>query len=170
MVVNHLEKLFVTNDSATIVKELDVIHPAAKMIVLASQQQEQEVIKTTHKQHKKTFSFTLLSLIHSLLSLFLQLLSSSHSVDRLEMEPIWWWFSVVSSWQRQRTCCRLACTPVKSFLVMKKLPRKRWKSWMASSHPPFGFHSLMVFFLFHFRTCCAESNRCEGPKTSGTYH
>lgn len=42
MVVNHLEKLFVTNDAATIMKELDVIHPAAKMLVMAAQQQEQE--------------------------------------------------------------------------------------------------------------------------------
>lgn len=43
MVVNHLEKLFVTNDAATIIKELEVQHPAAKMLVLASQMQEQEI-------------------------------------------------------------------------------------------------------------------------------
>jgi len=43
MVINHLEKLFVTNDAATIIKELEVVHPAAKMVVLASYQQEQEV-------------------------------------------------------------------------------------------------------------------------------
>ncbi|CAB3373992.1 Hypothetical predicted protein [Cloeon dipterum] len=43
MVINHLEKLFVTNDAATIIKELDVEHPAAKMVVLASQMQEQEI-------------------------------------------------------------------------------------------------------------------------------
>jgi len=43
MLVNHLDKLFVTNDAATIIKELDVMHPAAKMVVLASQSQEQEV-------------------------------------------------------------------------------------------------------------------------------
>jgi T-complex protein 1 subunit theta len=42
MVINHLEKLFVTNDAATILRELEVQHPAAKMLVLASQQQEQE--------------------------------------------------------------------------------------------------------------------------------
>ncbi|BFZ24873.1 hypothetical protein BsWGS_27912 [Bradybaena similaris] len=42
MVINHLEKLFVTNDAATIVRELDVEHPAAKIIVMASLQQEQE--------------------------------------------------------------------------------------------------------------------------------
>ncbi|KAJ3083712.1 T-complex protein 1 subunit theta, partial [Quaeritorhiza haematococci] len=43
MVINHLEKLFVTNDAATIMKELEVVHPAAKMLVLASQQQETEM-------------------------------------------------------------------------------------------------------------------------------
>ena len=42
MVINHLEKLFVTNDAATILRELEVQHPAAKMLVLAAQQQEQE--------------------------------------------------------------------------------------------------------------------------------
>ena len=43
MIVNHLEKLFVTSDAATIMKELEVIHPAAKLLVAASQQQEAEV-------------------------------------------------------------------------------------------------------------------------------
>lgn len=42
MVINHLEKLFVTNDAATILRELDVEHPAAKILVLASEQQELE--------------------------------------------------------------------------------------------------------------------------------
>uniref|UniRef100_A0A6I8NXP3 T-complex protein 1 subunit theta n=1 Tax=Ornithorhynchus anatinus TaxID=9258 RepID=A0A6I8NXP3_ORNAN len=43
MVINHLEKLFVTNDAATILRELEVQHPAAKMMVMASHMQEQEV-------------------------------------------------------------------------------------------------------------------------------
>jgi len=43
MIVNHLDKLFITNDAATILRELEVQHPAAKMLVLASQQQEREV-------------------------------------------------------------------------------------------------------------------------------
>lgn len=42
MVINHIEKLFVTNDAATILNELEVAHPAAKMLCLASKQQEQE--------------------------------------------------------------------------------------------------------------------------------
>lgn len=43
MIVNHLDRLFVTNDAATIIRELEVEHPAAKLLVLASQQQEHEV-------------------------------------------------------------------------------------------------------------------------------
>ncbi len=43
MVINHLEKLFVTSDAATILREMDIMHPAAKMIVMAAQQQEREV-------------------------------------------------------------------------------------------------------------------------------
>ncbi|CAM9778042.1 unnamed protein product, partial [Ectocarpus sp. 4 AP-2014] len=42
LVVNHLDKTIVTSDGATIVRELEVMHPAAKMVVLASQMQEQE--------------------------------------------------------------------------------------------------------------------------------
>lgn len=42
MIINHIEQLFVTNDAATILNELCVQHPAAKMLVMASQQQEQE--------------------------------------------------------------------------------------------------------------------------------
>ena len=33
LVINHLEKLFVTSDAATIVQELEVAHPAARMLV-----------------------------------------------------------------------------------------------------------------------------------------
>eukprot|EP00163_Fabomonas_tropica_P028209 TRINITY_DN569_c0_g1_i1.p1 TRINITY_DN569_c0_g1~~TRINITY_DN569_c0_g1_i1.p1 ORF type:complete len:535 (+),score=215.98 TRINITY_DN569_c0_g1_i1:284-1888(+) len=43
MVVNHLNKLFVTTDAATIMTELEVEHPAAKLVVLSAQMQEQEV-------------------------------------------------------------------------------------------------------------------------------
>jgi T-complex protein 1 subunit theta len=42
LVVNHLEKIIVTSDCATIVKELEVQHPAAKMLVLAAEMQEKE--------------------------------------------------------------------------------------------------------------------------------
>ncbi|KAM5578364.1 T-complex protein 1 subunit theta [Rosa sericea] len=43
MVINHLDKLFVTNDGATIVNELEVQHPAAKLLVLAGKAQQEEI-------------------------------------------------------------------------------------------------------------------------------
>lgn len=43
MVINHLEKLSVTSDAATILNQLEVQHPAAKLLVMASQMQEAEV-------------------------------------------------------------------------------------------------------------------------------
>ncbi len=42
MVINYLEKQFVTSDAATVLKELEVQHPAAKMLVMASKMQETE--------------------------------------------------------------------------------------------------------------------------------
>lgn len=43
LVVNHLDKLFVTSDTGTIVTELEVNHPAAKMVTMAAKMQESEV-------------------------------------------------------------------------------------------------------------------------------
>lgn len=43
MIINYLEKQFVTSDAGTIIRELEVEHPAAKLLVLASQQQESEI-------------------------------------------------------------------------------------------------------------------------------
>jgi T-complex protein 1 subunit theta len=43
LVINHLEKLFVTSDAATIVEELEVVHPAARMVAKAASMQVQEV-------------------------------------------------------------------------------------------------------------------------------
>lgn len=42
LVINHLEKIFVTSDTATIVKELEVVHPAARMVVMAAKMQEND--------------------------------------------------------------------------------------------------------------------------------
>ena len=42
MVINHLDKLFVTSDAATIIRETEVHHPAAKMIAVAAKMQETE--------------------------------------------------------------------------------------------------------------------------------
>ena len=43
MVINHLEKLFVTRDASTIINELEVEHPAARLLVFAAQAQQQEI-------------------------------------------------------------------------------------------------------------------------------
>ncbi|KAK5143487.1 T-complex protein 1 subunit theta [Rachicladosporium monterosium] len=48
IVINHLQKMILTNDAATILRELDVVHPAAKLIVMASQQQEAEMGDATN--------------------------------------------------------------------------------------------------------------------------
>jgi T-complex protein 1 subunit theta len=42
MVINHLDKLFVTSDAATIIREIEVHHPAARMIAMAAKMQETE--------------------------------------------------------------------------------------------------------------------------------
>ena len=42
MVINHLQKQFITSDAATVLKELEVQHPAAKMLAMAAKMQEEE--------------------------------------------------------------------------------------------------------------------------------
>ncbi|KAF2400988.1 T-complex protein 1 [Trichodelitschia bisporula] len=48
IVVNHLQKMILTSDAATILRELEVVHPAAKLLVMASQQQEAEIGDATN--------------------------------------------------------------------------------------------------------------------------
>ncbi|KAL1491725.1 hypothetical protein ABEB36_012280 [Hypothenemus hampei] len=43
MIINHIEKQFVTSDAATIIRELEVEHPGAKLMILASEMQDAEV-------------------------------------------------------------------------------------------------------------------------------
>lgn len=66
MVINHLEKLFVTSDANTIVSELEVQHPAAKLLVMAAKAQEAEigdgtnlVSSTATKMHPELHASTL---------------------------------------------------------------------------------------------------------------
>lgn len=40
LVVNHIDKLFVTNDANTILQEINVHHPAANLIAMAAQIQK----------------------------------------------------------------------------------------------------------------------------------
>lgn len=42
LIINHLGKHFVTSDTGTMVRELEVMHPAAKMLVLATEAQQYE--------------------------------------------------------------------------------------------------------------------------------
>jgi T-complex protein 1 subunit theta len=42
MVINNLDKLFVTSDAATIIREVEVHHPAARMVAAAAKMQESE--------------------------------------------------------------------------------------------------------------------------------
>ncbi|NXY83431.1 TCPQ protein, partial [Alcedo cyanopectus] len=78
MVINHLEKLFVTNDAATILRELEVQHPAAKMLVMASHMQEQEVGDGTN--FVLVFAGVLLELAEDLLRMGLSVSEASCSV------------------------------------------------------------------------------------------
>src|SRR3954462_6872770 len=48
IVINHLQKMILTSDAATILRELDVVPPAAKLLVMASQQQESEMGDATN--------------------------------------------------------------------------------------------------------------------------
>lgn len=65
LVVNHLEKIIVTSDCATILNELEVQHPAAKMLVMASQMQQNEYGDQTN--FVISFAGELLKLAESLL-------------------------------------------------------------------------------------------------------
>ncbi|KAI3963895.1 hypothetical protein MKW92_016384 [Papaver armeniacum] len=52
MVIDHWDKLFVTNDASTIVNELEVQHPAAKLLVLAAKAQRRKLeMKLTSLYH-----------------------------------------------------------------------------------------------------------------------
>jgi T-complex protein 1 subunit theta len=42
IVVTHLEKVYVTSDAATLVEEMEIHHPAAKMLTMAAKMQESE--------------------------------------------------------------------------------------------------------------------------------
>jgi T-complex protein 1 subunit theta len=65
MVINHLDKIFVTSDASTITSELEVQHPAAKLLVLAAMSQQQEIGDGTN--FVITFAGELLSRAETLL-------------------------------------------------------------------------------------------------------
>ncbi|GJJ06057.1 hypothetical protein Clacol_000245 [Clathrus columnatus] len=43
LIINHMQRLFITSNAATILQEIEVVHPAAKLLVMASQAQETEM-------------------------------------------------------------------------------------------------------------------------------
>jgi T-complex protein 1 subunit theta len=67
MIINYLEKVFVTSDAATIMRELEVQHPAAKLIVMAAKMQESECGDGTH--YAVTFAGELLNQAEGLIKL-----------------------------------------------------------------------------------------------------
>ncbi|SCU88135.1 LADA_0E08394g1_1 [Lachancea dasiensis] len=40
IIVNHLGRIIITNDAATMLRELDIVHPAVKVLVMATEQQK----------------------------------------------------------------------------------------------------------------------------------
>lgn len=42
MVINHIDKLFVTSDAFTVIREVEVHHPASKMVAMAAKMQQDE--------------------------------------------------------------------------------------------------------------------------------
>lgn len=48
IIVNKLGKIFVTNDAATMINELEIVHPAVKILIMASKQQEFEMGDNTN--------------------------------------------------------------------------------------------------------------------------
>ncbi|ETO31624.1 hypothetical protein RFI_05498 [Reticulomyxa filosa] len=55
IVINRLEKVYATTDAATIINELEVQHPAAKVLCLAAAMQQQEVFLTTKHTYTQAF-------------------------------------------------------------------------------------------------------------------
>ncbi|AET41538.1 chaperonin-containing T-complex subunit CCT8 Ecym_8255 [Eremothecium cymbalariae DBVPG len=43
IIVNHIGKYIITNDAATMLRELEIVHPAVKVLVMASEQQKIDV-------------------------------------------------------------------------------------------------------------------------------
>jgi T-complex protein 1 subunit theta len=90
MVINHLDKLFVTSDAATIVKELEVAHPAAKLVVLAAQAQEAEIGDGTNLVRARVCAVgasALLTLLPQVISLAGELLSFAEELIRDGLHP-----------------------------------------------------------------------------------
>jgi chaperonin GroEL (HSP60 family) len=122
MVINHLDKIFVTSDAATVMTELEVQHPAAKMIVMASKMQEQECGDMTN--FVITFAGELMNQAESLIKMGLktsQVLIHKRSSRATKKRPSGrsrsWSSRPNSRWRtsgilsRSRRCCCPRCSP-----------------------------------------------------------
>jgi len=107
MVINQHDKIFVTNDAATIVRELDIVHPAAKMVVMAANMQEQEVSQCFLPSH----------LVKFLTNPIFFFYTSS------EMGPTLSFRLLVSCWCKPSHSSAWASILAKSLLAIPKLPR-----------------------------------------------
>jgi T-complex protein 1 subunit theta len=67
LIVNHIDKIFVSNDAATILQEINVHHPAANLIVLASKMQKDDFGDNTN--YVVTLAGELISQAESLLKM-----------------------------------------------------------------------------------------------------
>lgn len=78
LVVNHLEKIIVTSDCATIMNELEVQHPAAKMLVMACEMQQSEYGDNTNfvSEHDHQQYNNVLCLFYFIFSLTIVLIIS----------------------------------------------------------------------------------------------
>ena len=79
LVINHLEKIIVSSDCATILKELEIQHPAAKLLELASESQEQEF---GDNSNFVSFFPPSLFFVHFFLSFFLSFLTEESVFHR----------------------------------------------------------------------------------------
>lgn len=48
IIINQLGRIFITNDAATMLNELEIVHPAVKILIMASKQQEFEMGDNTN--------------------------------------------------------------------------------------------------------------------------
>ena len=121
LVINHLGKLFITSDSATLLKELEVEHPAAKMLVMAAEMQAQECGDASN--FVVTFAGELLANAEALLHLVRGACTASPRVQTCTCtlrRDGWWAVPPV-----RRACTR----PRSSWVTARPLPRRLscWK-------------------------------------------
>lgn len=106
MVINHLNKLFVTHDCATIMRELEVEHPAAKLLVMAAASMQEEIGDGTN------FVVTLAG----------ELLSQAESLIRMGLHPS----EIISGYVKATTKAladmeTLSCGTVSDMLVHEQV-------------------------------------------------